>query len=429
MKLLVIGAYGLIGSHVTARLLADGHEVAGVGRAAAAARRQVPAVHWIEADIGRMDETAWVPHLAGVQAVINCAGALQDSPRDDLEGVHVRGLMALARAATVAGVRRFVHISALGLENGSGAFSRTKAAGETALMALDLDWVILRPGLVLARSAYGGSSLLRGLAALPLAVPAVHADKVVQVVSAEDVAACAVRAAAPDAPARLAVSLASAEPTTLAQILAALRAWLGIAPAPVLALPAWLARLGSSAADALAWLGWRSALRSSALAQLAAGVRGEPDPDAARLGFQPRTLQAILAAWPSGVQERWFARLYFAKPLILATLAAFWLVSGLVGFLSRDQAVGELTVAGFDTGMARLFVIGGAIADVLLGLAVCWRRTAPLALKGMILLTLGYLAGSAVWRPDLWADPLGPMVKSIPTAVLALAALAILEDR
>lgn len=429
MKVLVVGAYGLIGGYVTARLVAEGHAVIGVGRNIDVARRRVPGVAWVRANLATTTQDQWAVHLANVDAVINCAGALQDGPGDDLEGVHVTGLLALARAAVAGGVRRFVHISAIGVAHDGGAFAATKARGEDALAALDLDWLILRPGLVLAPAAYGGSALLRGLAALPLLVPAVHGQSAVQVVSAHDVAACAARAIRPESPARLRLSLAASEATTLADILRALRAWLGLAPAPVVSLPPVVARLSAWAADGLAWLGWRSPMRSAAIAQLRAGVRCDPDPQAARLGFAPRSLADILATWPCGVQERWYARLYFLKPLVLVTLAGFWTASGLIGFASHDLAARQLTTAGFGEESAQAIVLGGAVIDLTLGLLVCVRRAAPTALRGMILVTAGYLAAAAVWRPDLWADPLGPMVKAIPAAILALTALAMMDDR
>jgi hypothetical protein len=322
-----------------------------------------------------------------------------------------------------------VHISAVGVDTGVGPFSRTKASGETALAALDLDWVILRPGLVVAPAAYGGSALLRGLAGLPWAIPAIHAASTLQVVSVEDLAACAARAIERDAPARITATLVALTPTTLADVLCAIRAWLGFPPAPVVSLPVALGRAGAWAADGLAWLGWRSPMRSAAIAQLASGVGGAPDEGASRLGFAPRSLEQILTGWPSGVQERWFARLYFVKPLALLTLAAFWLTSGLVGLAFRYAAQRMLIHAGMAAPLAGSLVLGGAILDIQLGLLVCFRNTAALALKGMIVVTIVYLAGATVLRPDLWGDPLGPLVKTLPAAVLALAALAMMDER
>lgn len=429
MRVLVIGAYGLIGGYVTARLLSDGHEVVAAGRDVTAAARRTPKAHWVRADLGRLDGDGWTPLLAGVDAVVNCAGALQDSPRDDLSSVHVSGLTHLADACVAAGVRRFVQISAAGVEQGEGAFRRTKREGEAALRARDLDWVILRPGLVLASAAYGGSGLLRGLAAFPGLIPLTHAAATVQVVSVEDVAEGVARALAPDGPRKVCVDLAAPETTTLAQVLTALRAWLGLPPAPTTPLPPGFARLAALAADGLAWLGWRSPMRSTALAELVAGVKAEAGDGPRLLGFAPRGLDAILAGWPAGVQERWYGRLYFVKPLALATLAAFWSLSGAIGLARAGTAARVLTEAGVDGRLAHGFVLVGGVADLALGLLVCVRRTAPWALKGMVAVTLAYLLGATLWRPDLWGDPLGPLVKTIPAAVLALAALAMMDER
>ena len=153
MRVLVVGAYGLIGSYVTARLLAQGHEVVGAGRDIRRARRRWPQVSWLRADLGRMAAADWRPHLGGVDAVVNCAGALQDGPSDRLAAVHLTGILELAEACRTSGIRRFVQVSALGVESAAGAFAETKRAADDALMALDLDWVVIRPGLVLAPAA------------------------------------------------------------------------------------------------------------------------------------------------------------------------------------------------------------------------------------------------------------------------------------
>lgn len=427
MRVAVIGAYGLIGSYVTARLLREGWNVVGVGRGTAAAARRQPRVEWAAADLRRMDPARWRPVIEGAAAVVNCAGALQDSPRDDLEATHVKTVADLIQACGEAGVRRFVQISAAGAPNGVGRFGRTKRAAEQALQASGLDWVILRPVLVIAPAAYGGGALLRGLAAFPGVIPAFRPDSVVQTVAVEDVAEAVVRALDPRAPARVAYDLAAPEPTRLGEVLLALRAWLGLPPARVVAIPPWLARTLGRAADALSALGWRSPMRSATLAQLVAGVRAEDPAEAPAVRL--RSLAEVLAQQPSGVQERWFARLYFVKPLALATLAAFWAVSGAIGLLRHAAAARLLSGAGVSGGLAEALVIGGAVCDLMLAALVCARATAPLALRGMILLTGLYLAGASLWAPGLWSDPLGPLVKTLPAAVLALAALAMMDER
>ncbi|KSB88145.1 NADH-ubiquinone oxidoreductase [Caulobacter vibrioides] len=433
MRIVVVGAYGLIGSYVTARLLADGHGVVGVGRDLVQARRRFPTVDWRAADLRTATAADWTALLADADAVVNCAGALQDGPRDDLKAVHADAVARLVEACEATGAR-LVHISAAGVAAGRvDPFGATKQLAESLIAQSRIDWIVLKPGLVIAPAAYGGTALLRALAAFPLAIPAVHANARVQVVAADDVAAAVSIAVRPDTPPGQSLDLVHAEPVALADLLTRLRGWLGLGPAPVVALPAAVAAIPAKAADALAFLGWRSPMRSAALQQLRLGVAGNAA-DAARLDLEPKSLDQILAAMPSGVQERWFAKAWLAKPLILATLSAFWLVSGLIGLtVGRAAAVALLTSADMPQPLAQplaqAFVVGGGIVDVALALMVAHRRTARLALLGMIAVTAAYLTGGAIVRPDLWLDPLGPLVKSIPAAVLALAALALLDER
>jgi uncharacterized protein YbjT (DUF2867 family) len=428
MRVLVFGAYGLIGGYVTARLVADGHRVIGVGRDVRAARRRFPMVEWFAADLQQTSNEDWLPLFERIDAVVNCAGALQDSPRDNLSFVHLGLVESLAQACEAMGVRRLVHISAAGVDRARGAFQRTKLSADETLMATDLDWIVLRPGLVLAPSAYGGSAILRGLAAFPVIIPAVKAQSPVRIVSMDDLAEAVVRSLTIE-PAQFVCDLVSPEDTRLGDILLAMRAWLGFPPARVVDLPGWLGRVSAAAADCLARIGWRTPLRTEAMRQLEMGVTGDPATAAARLGLNLHGLSKTLARWPAGVQERWFARLYFAKPLILVTLIGFWAASGIIGLIHRQAAQSLLVNSGLSARATSALVVGGCVVDLILATLACFRKTARTGLQGMILVSIAYLAGASVVAPGLWSDPLGPLVKTLPAAVLALAALAVLGER
>jgi len=414
-----------------ARLHAEGHAVTGLGRDVSVARRRLAYADWITKDLRRMTHSGdWTESLAGVDAVVNCAGALQDNPSDDLAAVHVHAAKALYEACMTYGVRRVVLISAAGVDaKGTTRFSTTKQAGEAELGNSDLDWVILRPGLVLAPMAYGGSALLRALAALPLVIPLPPTDSVLQVVSVDDVTEAVVRAIAPNAPAKINLDLVSAEKTSLKAILTALRAWLGFAPVPAVTVPIALVAIVGKVSDALALLGWRSPMRTTSVRQLAAGVEGDPAPAREILGLSTKSLADILAAWPAGVQEHWFARLYILKPIMLGGLAAFWASSGLIGLTYGFQPAINVLAGSMPDSLAAAFVVMGGVIDVLLAVGVCVQRFSRTALLGIIAVSAAYLVCATIWRPDLWSDPLGPLVKVIPAALLALVALATMGDR
>ena len=112
---LILGAYGLIGAAVAEALARAGWRVIGLGRSEKAGRRHFPSERWITADLAALTTpAAWAPHLAGVDAVVNAAGALRDGPRASLETVHAEAVGALATACEQAGVARLVQISAPG---------------------------------------------------------------------------------------------------------------------------------------------------------------------------------------------------------------------------------------------------------------------------------------------------------------------------
>ncbi|KRQ97792.1 hypothetical protein CQ10_28675 [Bradyrhizobium valentinum] len=135
----------------------------------------------------------------------DAAGALQEQ---DLRGVHVVGSAALYAAGESEGVRRVILFSAIGTNREAPSdFSRTKQEGEAALMSRDLDWVVLRPSVLVGSAAYGGSALLRGLASLPV-LPVMRATAPIQPVHLDDVVETVVFLLEPGAPSRLTLDLA-----------------------------------------------------------------------------------------------------------------------------------------------------------------------------------------------------------------------------
>lgn len=430
MRILVVGGTGLIGAAIVARAAAAGHHVIGLARGGE--RSEVPGapVSWRNADIGELLAPAhWMPLLDGIDAVVNCAGILQDAPGEKLRDIHATAISALVRACEQRGVRRLVHFSAIGVETeGRSAFSETKVAGDRAVAASKLDWVILRPSVVVGRAAYGGSALFRGLAALPL-LPLMPDTAELQPVQLDDVVATALLLLEPDAPSRLSLDLAGPERLSLAEIVRTYRRWLGWGDVRSFAVPRPLAAIAYRAGDLAGWLGWRPPIRSNARKEMVRGATGDPRPWSEITAISPQTLAAALAATPVSVQERWFASLYFLKPVVLGILSLFWITTGLL-------SIG----AGFDIGVALMqeggagpfsgpSVIAGGLADLAIGFGIAVRRTARPALLAGLAISLFYAAAGTLLVPRLWIDPLGPMVKIWPIFVLMLVALSLLRDR
>jgi len=427
---LLIGATGLIGSAIAARLKRDCHAVVATTRSPGPLARRVPVDAWINLDLRRATrEATWLPHLAGIDAVINCAGVLQDSGRDSTAAAHRDAPTALWRACEQAGVRRIIHFSAMGVDRGAlSDFSKTKSEGDAALAASGLDWVILRPSVVVGRPAYGGSALFRGLAAFPI-LPRSPEAGTIDVVQLEDVVETVVRLLGPDAPSRIALDLAGPESLSFEQVVAAYRAWLGWAPARIVDAPGWLMGAAYRLGDLIARLGWRPPIRTTARREIVRGASADNSDWKTLTGIEPQSLSDALAADPAPVQERWFARLYLLKPLVLGTFALFWLLTGLISLgPGYGLAAAYMERAGAGP-LSAPSVIGGGVADILVAFGIAYRPTTGLALFAAILLSLFYIVAGTILLPGLWNDPLGPMMKIWPILALNLVCLAILDER
>ncbi len=421
----VLGGYGLIGSAIMRRLSAEGHRVTGIGRSATAARRG-PGNAWQIFDIGAQTVDGWREALRGVDVVVNASGALQDGARDDLTAIHEVALARLGEALT-GGETRIVQISAAGVEaEASTEFFRSKARGEAALRAACPDAIVLRPTLVLAPAAYGGTALLRAGAALPLVLPKLLPESRIQCVHVDDLAGAVLDAVEGRMAQGSTLDLTGADTVSLPELLRRTRDWLGFEAARVeFPVPGWLLRLLSFGADMAGLLGWRSPLRSTALTVLADGVRGDAD----ALPRPCRSLDAIFESLPATVQDRWFARLWTLFPLAVLILSGFWLASGVIGFAKQSAAAEVLTSRGWADAGALWAVRIGAVIDIALGALILWRPAMKTAALGMVAVSLGYLGAGTLAAPDLWADPLGPFVKVIPGIGLALFVLAVADER
>ena len=429
MRILVTGATGLIGAQVCARLAAEGHEIFAASR-----QKQHPPTgpvrRWLQVDFtGALEPSVWAPHLHGVDAVVNCVGVLQDSPREDTSTAHLHGAAALFRACAEAGVRRVIHFSAIGVDRHQETpFSSTKLAGEKALMALDLDWVILRPSVVLGQSAFGASALFRGLAALPVALE-MPGTGPLQVVVLDDVLDTVSRLVAPDAPARVTLDLAGPERLSMGEVVALYRGWLGWKPAHRLVLPGWMAGALYRLGDFAGALGWRPPMRSTARREIVHGAVGDPAHPSGISGITPQSLSTALTLRPATVQERWFAKLYFLKPVIIVVLVAFWILTGIISLTTGFHKGVDLMLRAGTQMLAAPGVIAGALADIIVGLMIAWRPTAWWGLWAAIGLSSFYIIVGTVLLPELWREPLGPLLKIWPILMTHFVALAILDER
>ncbi|MDP1751314.1 MAG: NAD(P)H-binding protein, partial [Reyranella sp.] len=335
MRILLTGANGFLGNQLMAGLRARGHEMVAAVRNPAAFRLKWPGVETLTVNFNRdTSSEAWRSRLAGVEAVINCAGVLHGGRGQDIEAIHATAPIALFDACAAAGVRRVVQVSAISADDEAGTeYALTKKRADDHLHGLQIDWTILRPSLVYGEGSYGGTSALRGLAGLPWAslLPGdgsaafrpIHIDDLIETVA---------RVVENDRFARQTLEPVGPEVVTLRDLVGKYRAWLGLAPARAIAIPMPLMRVAARIAD----FAGGGPLGTASLRQLEFGNAGKEPATAfaGKIGFTPRGMDEMLGRRPAQTQDLWHARLYFLRPLLRTALVLLWLGSALAGVLA-----------------------------------------------------------------------------------------------
>jgi uncharacterized protein YbjT (DUF2867 family) len=435
-KILVLGASGLIGRFVTDELRARGFHVVGIARRFSPSQKA--GALDLELPLLSMDAGGLARLIGehGIDLVVNCLGVLQDGPGSDTRAVHRDFVERLLQAIRGSGrAIRLIHISIPGSANEDHtAFSVTKREAERMIAACGIPYTILRPGFVIASSAYGGSAMLRALAALPIDLPAAESATRFQPVDVEDIAATIAWLAGRDPDDKTANAVAwdlmQPRPTTLGDVIKQFRWSFGTADTPRIMLPAFMIDLGAKLGDLASWLGWMPPMRTTAITELRRGVTGDPQPWMAATGIVPRTLAQAVGKRSATIQDKWFARLFLIKALVIASLAVFWFASGFIALvISYDAAAAMLSSHGFPPALVAPFTIGTSLMDMTIGVLIAFRRTCAVGLIAGIVASLGYMLGTAILTPDLWIEPLGALVKTGPAIVVMLVALLTLDNR
>ncbi|MBX3611130.1 MAG: complex I NDUFA9 subunit family protein [Hydrogenophaga sp.] len=292
-KVLVLGGTGFVGRHVCEKLHRDGWEVTVPTRRAvnAAAVQHLPRVHVVTADVHDTDHL--LPLMQDHDAVVNLVAVLHGDEQR-FERVHVELPLTVAEACVSAGIRRLVHVSALGIStDGPSRYQRSKAQGEDVLRGSGLDLTLLRPSVMFGH----GDRFLNLFAALQARapfVPLAAADAQMQPVWVEDVAQAVARCLGGNGVARGSVGqtieCAGPEVFTLRELVQVAGQHGGQAR-PVWPLPRALGRWQAALMEALP--GEPVLSRDNLDALSVPNVASGSHPGLAALGIRPTSLHAV----------------------------------------------------------------------------------------------------------------------------------------
>lgn len=144
---LLTGATGFVGSNLAHTLVNRGHLVHAAVRAKS--DKLDPRVRQFEADL--FDSKAIDSAMIGCDSVIHLVGIISEnrSRQITFDRIHVEGTQSILGATARAGVRRYIHMSALGTRaDATSRYHQTKWQAEELVRQSSLDWTIIRPSMI-----------------------------------------------------------------------------------------------------------------------------------------------------------------------------------------------------------------------------------------------------------------------------------------
>ena len=430
MRILLTGANGFIGSQVASALTRAGHKVV------AGVRRQYKTVgncqEAISCDFTRDTSVRdWLIKLEGIEAVVNCAGILREGKRGTFQQVHVDAPLALFQACEQGGIKKVVQISAIGNPDDS-EFIRSKHYADLQLKKMNLDWTIIRPSVVYSmRGSYGGTSLIRAMAALPLVlfIPG-DGRQPLQPVCGEDLGNIISKVLEHDSAGKQVIEAVGPEPITFKHYLSVLRKWLGVKkPALVFHVPLYLIKPVALLGE---WFG-NGPLGLTMYRMLQRGnVASEGGYEKLKqlTGVATASVDTVMQQAPAFVQDRWHARLYFIRPLLRIVIGLLWVASGIVGFtlpVSESQAV--MSALGLPDNTIATVIYSMSTLDIVLGLMVLGRIGLNFAAVLMLISVVAYTLIIGIFFPSAWLEPFGGLIKNIPLIPAILVMMSIEDIR
>jgi uncharacterized protein YbjT (DUF2867 family) len=286
MKILICGATGFVGRHLTSALKTAGHTVIrGV--------RKSSQPNDIVVDYCKdTAKEAWLPKLVGIDAVINAVGVLRDSDKQPMKLLHEQTPIALFSACKEAGVKRIVQVSALGVDKGiETPYFQTRRAPEAYLKGLpeSTRWLVLRPSVIYGEDG-ASAKMFRLQASLPIHTLPAGGKQKLQPVHIDDICEAVNRwLTNPDAHSQT-VTCVGLEATDMRGMLDSYRQQLHHVNAFHISIPGFMVELSAKLGDFIP----AGPLCSDTLKMLNAGNTGDSSDFAKLLGRPPRSYQQFI---------------------------------------------------------------------------------------------------------------------------------------
>jgi NADH dehydrogenase len=236
--ILVTGGTGFVGSHIVKRLALEKIKSRCLVRKGSNVKRLEEL--GIELAYGDLtDKESLKKALEGVETVVHLIGIIVERKGVTFEIIHTQGTRALVDACKDAGVKRFIYVSALGArENARSRYHITKWEAEQAIIKSGMEYVILRPSIMIGE---GGEfiNMLSGIIQNAPVIPVIGAKSRLQPIYVENTADCVLRSLADPKIANRIFEIGGPEQMTYRELYLTLADVLGIKK-PIVEIPVWL---------------------------------------------------------------------------------------------------------------------------------------------------------------------------------------------
>jgi uncharacterized protein YbjT (DUF2867 family) len=409
MNILVCGAEGFIGRALCDALARDGHRVC---RGVRHATREDEVGIDYTSDVVPAD---WLSRLRGIDVVINAVGILIERGDQTFDLIHRRAPIALFEAASRAGVRRIVQVSALGAQTGDTDYFASKRAADEYLQSLPVTHYILRPALVYGTTG-SSSRFFRAIASLPVHPLPAGGHQLMRPIHIDELAEIVARLVKTDAADQPVLDLVGGTQLEYGQMLATYRASMALPPAWRISIPAFLVDAGAALFDRVP----HSMLTRDTWRMLQMGSTGDVAPTTKLLGRPPAGLESFVAP-VDAIPLRHAALAIWRPTLLRGALAIMWIWTALCSAFIYPQAASLALLARvhLQGGAALAALYLAAALDFAFGIATLVRPGRRLWAMQIGLIG-AYSIVIAVALPEFLWHPFGPILKNVPILALLL---------
>ena len=396
MKILILGATGFIGKHIYEHLKENNFELISFS---------------CKMDyMNPLEYQKLVEMLREVDVLVNAVGIIAETKDKSFEQIHTLTPMRIFNACKEAGVKKIIHISALGSQTGTTKYHRSKNRADEYLRTLDLDYAILHPSIVYGDDGKS-TALFQALSTLPLTPIVGNGEQKLQPICIEDLVAT-VEQSIVSSDKKIELDVVGAKAVSYKELLQTFRAWLGYKATKTISVPTFGTNIIGKFLD-------EPTVSHDNIKMLNEGNSADVKPLAEFLGYEPIGFKENLKKSNAHNSQKLYASLYLIRPLLRLIIAFVWIWSGIVSAFLYPQplALELLHEVGVPIGLDIPLLYFASFLDITIGILtlVGYRLQGLLLLQLLVIFVYTLLL--SVFASYHWLHPFGPVLKNLPLMV------------